>query len=109
MDLDRSSMAREIGRRLDEQCQQLVNDWKCSAPINYFVIDDVLPDQWAHLIREAFPSGDRMVRKSSLRELKYVAAQMNDYHPLLEESIYAFQMPEIVSRVEEITGLRALE
>jgi Rps23 Pro-64 3,4-dihydroxylase Tpa1-like proline 4-hydroxylase len=102
-------MAREIARRLDEQCQKLVEDWKRSAPINHFVIDDVLPDQWAHRIREVFPSGDRMVRKSSLRELKYVAAQMNNYHPLLEESIYAFQMPEIVSRVERITGLRALE
>jgi Rps23 Pro-64 3,4-dihydroxylase Tpa1-like proline 4-hydroxylase len=34
---------------------------------------------------------------------------MNRHHPLLEESVYAFQTPAIVERVQRITGLRALE
>ena len=50
-----------------------------------------------------------MVLKRSLREVKYVAAQMDRYDRLLEESIYAFQEPGIVERVEAITGLKALE
>jgi Rps23 Pro-64 3,4-dihydroxylase Tpa1-like proline 4-hydroxylase len=50
-----------------------------------------------------------MMLRRSLREVKYVAAQMNEYDRLLEEIVYAFQDPGIVSRVERITGLRALE
>jgi Rps23 Pro-64 3,4-dihydroxylase Tpa1-like proline 4-hydroxylase len=50
-----------------------------------------------------------MVLKRSLRELKLVAAQMNRYDRLLEEAIYAFQLPEVVDLVEQITGLPALE
>jgi len=34
---------------------------------------------------------------------------MNQYDSVLEEAIYAFQMPAVVARVEQITGLRALE
>jgi hypothetical protein len=37
-----------------------------------------------------------MVLKKSIREDKYVAAQMNEYHPLLEETIYAFQDKKVV-------------
>jgi Rps23 Pro-64 3,4-dihydroxylase Tpa1-like proline 4-hydroxylase len=44
-----------------------------------------------------------------LREHKLVAAQMNRYDPLLEEAIYAFQSPEIVDRIQAITGLRSLQ
>ena len=87
MGLDRNSMARELGRRLDDQRGRIVQDWQSSGPINHFVVDDVFPEQWVNRIRQAFPNGDQMRRKSSLRELKYVAAQMSNYDPLLEESI----------------------
>jgi Rps23 Pro-64 3,4-dihydroxylase Tpa1-like proline 4-hydroxylase len=109
MSMDRLSMSREICRRLDEETDSLMQGWQRSAPINHFILDDVLPMSWAQSIRDAFPSGNQMVRKKSLRELKYVAAQMNNYNPLLEETIYAFQAPEILSRVERLTRLRALE
>lgn len=102
-------MAQMIAARLDSEREGLVQQWQQSTPINHFVIDDVLPDDWAQRIRNAFPESNAMVLKRSLRELKYVAAQMDKYDPMLEESIYAFQMPGIVERVQQITGLRALE
>lgn len=102
-------MAQAIAARLDREVERIEQQWRDSAPINHFVIDDVLPDECAHRIREAFPSGADMVLKRSLRELKYVTAQMDRHDPLLEESVYAFQMPSIVERVERITQLRALE
>jgi Rps23 Pro-64 3,4-dihydroxylase Tpa1-like proline 4-hydroxylase len=49
-----------------------------------------------------------MILKKSLREFKYVAAQMNKYNPLLEEIVYAFQDPRIVQIVGEITGIEEL-
>ena len=59
----------------------------------------------AENIYKAFPSPELMVRKKSLREYKYIAAQMNSYEPILEEIIYAFQAPEVVAIVEDIVGV----
>jgi Rps23 Pro-64 3,4-dihydroxylase Tpa1-like proline 4-hydroxylase len=102
-------MARAIEQRLDAERHRLTEQWRASEPINHFVIDDVLPLDWVHSIRAAFPAGRDMVLKRSLKELKYVTAQMDRHPALLEESIYAFQMPGVVSRVQQITGLSALE
>ena len=46
-----------------------------------------------------------MMLKKSLREHKYVAAQMDQYAPVFEEIIYAFQQPEVVRIVTEITNI----
>jgi Rps23 Pro-64 3,4-dihydroxylase Tpa1-like proline 4-hydroxylase len=109
MELTRASLAQSIQARLESEREQLVRQWQNAGPISHFVLDDLLPQSTARAIHEAFPSHDRMVLKSSLRELKYVAAQMNQHNPLLEESIYAFQLPRIVELVHDITGLQALE
>jgi Rps23 Pro-64 3,4-dihydroxylase Tpa1-like proline 4-hydroxylase len=108
-DLTRETLAREISLRLEAEKDRLAQQWHASAPINHFVLDDLLPEEWARQIFSAFPNTDEMVLKRSLRELKYVAAQMNKYDSLLEESIYAFQAPPIVKLVEQITRLKALE
>ena len=109
VELTRNALAGEIQRRIEAERPGLVQQWQDSAPINYFVLDDLLPEEWTRRIREVFPGDDKMVLKNSLRERKFVAAQMNRYHPLLEESVYAFQAPEIVEQVHQITGLGALE
>src|SRR5579883_1636083 len=105
----RERMGREIVRRLGELEPQLSSQWRGTAPINHFVVDNVLPPDWASAIRSAFPDARSMRLRRSLRELKHVAAQMNQYDPVLEEAIYAFQTPEVVAAVERITGLEALE
>jgi Rps23 Pro-64 3,4-dihydroxylase Tpa1-like proline 4-hydroxylase len=107
--LDRQVLAQHMHDVLQGHAAELRRQWVESAPINHFVLDDLLPEEWVHRVREAFPPGDTMMLKKSLRELKFVAAQMDRYNPLLEEIIYAFQQPEIVRTVEEITGLKALE
>lgn len=109
MELNRQNLAREIQARLLAEHERIRQQWHDTRPINYFILDDVLPQAWANSIRAAFPESDRMVLKRSLRELKYVAAQMNKHNPLLEEIIYAFQDPQIVQLIEEATGLKSLE
>jgi Rps23 Pro-64 3,4-dihydroxylase Tpa1-like proline 4-hydroxylase len=108
VELTRNILAREIQARLEAEQEQLARQW-AAGPINYFVLDNVLPEVWVRRIREAFPSGEQMRLLRSLREVKYVAAQMDRYDPVLEESIYAFQSPQIVDLVHRITGLAALE
>ena len=109
MDLNRSTLGRQIALRLQAEAGRLEAQWQQTSPINHFVLDDLLPPQWTQAIATAFPPGDSMTLRSSLRERKYVAAQMSNYAPILEEAIYAFQAPEVVTLVQQITQLRELE
>jgi Rps23 Pro-64 3,4-dihydroxylase Tpa1-like proline 4-hydroxylase len=109
MSPSRAEMAEQICERLDSERNSLALQWESTGVINYFVVDDVLPPQWAADIRSRFPAGKEMAIKRSLRELKYVAAQMDRYDRILEESLYAFQAPGVVDRIQKITGFRALE
>jgi Rps23 Pro-64 3,4-dihydroxylase Tpa1-like proline 4-hydroxylase len=109
MQLDRKAIAQRMLPKFASRIAELDQQWRQSAPVNHFVIDDLLPEEWARAIRSAFPQPKAMALKSSLRELKYVAAQMNQYDPLLEEIVYGFQEPEIVDAVGRITSLKGLE
>ncbi|WP_108802397.1 2OG-Fe(II) oxygenase [Aquimarina sp. Aq107] len=73
-----------------------------SEGIGYFYLDDLLPEHLTSEIFDKFPSTKDIKVKRSLREYKYVAAQMNRYHPLLEETIYAFQDKRIVDLISKI-------
>lgn len=73
--------------------------------IGYFFVDDLLPVEIASKINAVFPKSEDMMLKKSLREDKYIAAQMNLYNPILEEIIYAFQDQRIVALISEICGL----
>jgi Rps23 Pro-64 3,4-dihydroxylase Tpa1-like proline 4-hydroxylase len=109
MELSRSTLGGEISSRLRAEAARLTQQWRQSGPINHFVLDDLLPLEWTRKIASAFPEGSTMTLRSSLRERKYVAAQMSNYAGVLEEAIYAFQVPEVVEVVQQITQLRELE
>ncbi|ESU22447.1 hypothetical protein FEDK69T_24410 [Flavobacterium enshiense DK69] len=73
--------------------------------IGYFFLDDLLPLDLAAELYRVFPLPEAMVLKKSIRENKYVAAQMNLYNPLLEEIVYAFQEKKVVGLIAEICGI----
>jgi len=83
--------------------QQFVDS---KSGIGYFFVDDLLPREFALNLQAIFPKAEEMVLKKSIREDKYVAAQMNQYHPMLEEIIYAFQDKKVVDLVGEICGIK---
>jgi len=107
--MNRSELANGIVRRLTEQRDNARRQWEASGEVHHFVVDDLLDKDVCLQIRSAYPQGSSMRVRKSLRELKYVAAQMDQYNPLLEEALYAFQDPRVVALVEDITGLKALE
>ena len=107
--MNRKQMADIIVARIEKDFDALRSTYQSSGRIKYFSIDDLLPLEVAQQIRDAFPQGESMKIKRSLRELKFIAAQMNQYDPLLEEAIYAFQDPRIVELIGGITGLKGLE
>jgi len=93
-----------------EKLQKELMDAKASFEkshdkIGFFYIDDLLPGNLATAIYEAFPKPEETIQKRSLREFKYIAAQMNKYSPILEEIIYAFQDERIVKLIGEICNI----
>lgn len=97
-----------INRKLLDDARNLNIEFKKTGSLAYCVIDNLLPDELALRIFHSFPNGFDMMAKKSLREFKYVAAQMDHYDPILESAIYAFQEPSILAAVEKITGMKKL-
>ncbi|WP_105253992.1 2OG-Fe(II) oxygenase [Pseudoalteromonas sp. T1lg75] len=99
---------QQIAFHITEKLKTLKNDLKQSydstSKVQHFYIDDLLPQEIAEAIYAAFPDPKEMSLNKTMREYKYIAAQMDKYAPILEEAIYAFQMPEVVSTVSEIVG-----
>ncbi|MCG2610999.1 2OG-Fe(II) oxygenase [Flavobacterium sp. SM15] len=104
--MKREAIAQLILEKLEQNKEVLQNQFNLSKEgIGYFFLDDLLPESLAMEIYSVFPKPQEMVLKKSIRENKYVAAQMNHYNPLLEEVIYAFQDKRIVKLVGEICGI----
>lgn len=107
---DRKALADHILRRIAEVSGEAKSVYQQSAvTIGYFFIDDLLPQDIALKLNEVFPKPQDMVLKKSLREDKYIGVQMNAYHPLLEEAIYAFQDKRVVEAVGRICQTEAIQ
>lgn len=103
--MNRTQLADLILEKLVSEKENLKIQFQNSDSIGYFFIDDVLPNDIAMQIHDVFPKSEQMILKKSLREDKYVAAQMNLYNTLLEEIIYAFQDERIVKIIGEICSI----
>ena len=106
---DRVGMADCIAARLANERVRLKSEFSQPERVPTFALDDLLPEDWARLIYSAFPEQGRMSFKNSIKERKHVAAQMNEHAPILEEVVYAFQHPNVLEMIAEITSLRGLE
>lgn len=107
--MNRTEIADQIIKKLNSKNRGLSSDYQASKPkIGYFFVDDLLPEDVAKRIFSCFPSAKDMQLKKSIREYKYVAAQMNNYDPVLEEAIYAFQDPRVVELISKICGINSL-
>ncbi|MFB9095036.1 MULTISPECIES: 2OG-Fe(II) oxygenase [Flavobacterium] len=101
--VNRNQLADLIFSKIEKNKDTLVKQFQYSKPeIGFFYLDDLLPEDIALKIFNFFPKPVNMVLKKSLRENKYVAAQMNQYDSILEEIIYAFQDIRIVTLIAEI-------
>jgi Rps23 Pro-64 3,4-dihydroxylase Tpa1-like proline 4-hydroxylase len=103
---NRTTLSSYIFEKLEAEKEQLKTQFISSKnEIGYFFLDNLLPEEIAYKIYEVFPQPTEMVLKKSIREDKYIAAQMNLYNPLLEEIIYAFQDIKIVKLIGEICDI----
>ena len=101
--INRKEIATLISEKLTVEKPRLKSLFKESVnEIGFFYVDDLLPEDIVKEIHKNFPHLSKAKQRKSIRENKYVAYQMNEYHPLLEEVIYAFQEPNVVKLVSEI-------
>ena len=107
--VSRAEIADHIVRRLEQSRDEMRRQFALPGRVPSCLVDDLLPAALAQEIHAAFPPSGRMTFKNSIKERKYVAAQMDEHPPILEEAVYAFQDPRVVTLVGEITGLREIE
>jgi len=101
--MKRIELAALIFKRIESQKDALRQQFEASKDkIGYFYIDNLLPEEIVKDMHAVFPKPEDMVLKKSIREDKYIAAQMNKYDALLEEIIYAFQDKSIVELISQI-------
>ena len=109
MDYNKSEIADLILAQLKSNKKEILASYMDSEhSIGYFFIDDLLPKELVLDIYQNFPSVKDAVLKKSLREFKYVAYQMDKYHPILPEIIYAFQDQRIVDFFKESLNISSL-
>lgn len=107
--MKRNEYATLIFQSLAKNKEQLKTQFTSAKnQIGYFFIDDLLPEELALELYDSFPKASEMVLKKSIREDKYIAAQMNLYNPILEEIIYAFQDQRIVDIIGEICEIKEM-
>lgn len=107
--IKRKEIAILISEKLISEKTNLKTLFKKSAnEIGFLYVDDLLPTDLVTEIYNNFPKISETKQRKNIRENKYVAYQMNKYHPLLEEVIYAFQDPNVVRLVSEICGIKDL-
>ena len=106
--MNRQEYSRLISNRLENQKNYSKDFFENSGKIKYFYVDNLLPVDLVKEIYNSFPKKEDMILKKSIREFKYIAAQMDLYNPILEEIIYAFQQENVLKIISEITNIKNL-
>lgn len=105
----RAQIAQEIIARLDlVTIKAAADQFASSGQTQWFCVDNLLPKSMAESIYRAFPKPDQMRERKTIREHKYVAAQMDRFDPQAEEALFAFHDLRVVQLIAEITNLPRL-
>lgn len=105
---DRIAIADRIVGRLRSEKARIMAEYAAAAP-PYFIVDNLLPRELAMAIYEAFPAPAAMMLRNTFRERKYVSSQMNRFHALVEEAVFAWQETRLLELMSELTGIAGLE
>lgn len=109
MDITSDDIVNHICNKIKAHQKEAASLYNVSkTEIGYFYIDNVLPEEIASACYAFFPDKSEMRCLKSIREYKYVSAQMDKHHLLLEKVLYAFQHEKIVSLISEICAIDQL-
>lgn len=106
----RQELADLILRRFDADTRRAASAQFAEERLaRRFIVDDLLPSDIARAIYHSFPDPATMRERRTLREHKYVAAQMDRYQPQAREALFSFQDPRVVDLFAEITQIPKVE
>lgn len=104
------ALFKHISERLIKEKKALTKQFETSNKIiKYFYLDNLLPEKIALEVHSQFPTLDKLKHNKTIREDKYIGVNLEKYHPLVSELLMAFQKPEVVNAVKDITKISNLE
>jgi Rps23 Pro-64 3,4-dihydroxylase Tpa1-like proline 4-hydroxylase len=109
---DKKGLARLITNRLIAEAESLAAQWNTheGTPTRHFFVDNLLPDDVAKRIYEAFPQRDSIwVQQKSFRERKKTFAKLEAIDPIIAAITDAFHRDDVLKVVTDITGLNGLQ
>lgn len=106
---DRRAIGNAITARIRERRASLSAQWEETSPIRHFILDGLLLEEEVRALARQFPDPSTLMLRSSLRERKRVGIDVKRYAPIIGEYLFAFQDPDVIRAVEEVTGLCGLE
>ena len=105
----RQYIGHAIAEKLRSEKQKLRGHWATSIPLKHFFIDGLFPEAYAQELAKAFPAPEKLIVRSSIRERKHVGVDVKSYDPRVGEYLFAFQHPEVIQEIGEITQMAGLE
>lgn len=106
MNITSEEIVNHIYNKIETQKAEIESTYNTSKnDIGYFYIDDLLPEAVANACYDIFPEKTEMKGLKSIREYKYVSAQMDKHNPFLEKVLYAFQDRRIVNLIGNICNI----
>jgi len=103
--MDAAAIGNSIALQLATNRDRLRAAWESSAPVRHFTLDDLLPAGEALEIFRRMPGTDRLTKKKSLRESKWVGVDLERYDPIVGACLLAFQDPRVLKEIAAITGI----
>lgn len=95
---------QRLGRDDSEIAAEFASEREVTA--RFAAVDDLLPDEIAERIAEAFPPSQQMRLMKSFREHKYTSKSLGEFDPLISDITFAFQDERVIKKVADITGIR---
>ncbi|MCW5906995.1 MAG: 2OG-Fe(II) oxygenase [Chitinophagales bacterium] len=107
-EVTREQIAKLIADKLKQNKEALVNQWNTKHSdfdTRFFVCDNLLPDGIIADYIQHLPPKEVLLLRDTIRERKRVGIDYKNYDPLIGNVLLAFQMPDVVEIVSEITGI----
>src|SRR4051794_14440249 len=97
-----------ILKRLDSELEAISEDFRRDKGVTarFTAIDDLLPEDIALRVSEAFPPDAEMRLLDSFRERKFTSKSLDRFDPLIADITFAFQDNRVIEKVAQMTGIR---
>ncbi len=110
--MDKNRLVELLMAKLSKELKVLQEQWNnpIGTSTKHFYLDNLLPDDVALEIYNAFPKDARgFYNRESFREKKKTSANLADYEKILSDITYAIQDKNIIDLIANITGFSCIE